>query len=77
MKTKTFTLEVDEERHLVMKMFNGIATSEDFGPVVAQVLKEAGLANAAVSLLEEFGDKAHEMGWCHDPKCTHGKEGST
>ena len=68
-----FNLVVDQKRAKVINLlFSGYAQilpDNEGTKILMNSLKDEGVEEDFLALLDEIGDKVHEFGWCEDPDC--------
>ena len=76
-KPVAFNLVIDKDRHKVLNMIIGGYQQMDDGrpaDILMRSLEKQGVADVFLDLLDELGDKVHELDWCEDPDCQHNEE---
>lgn len=68
----TYTLVIDEDRDAVLGWIMAFIENTEPEMFAAKMIKE-GKAEVWIGMMEEIGDKNHEMDWCKDPDCKEKK----
>jgi len=75
--TAVFNLVIDKDRNKVLNLVIGGYQQMDGGKyadILMRSLVAEGVAEVFLELLDELGEKVHDLGWCEDPDCQHYKE---
>lgn len=70
---ENFVLVIDEDREAILNVLFTVFKGTGNMDMFFQTDEGAKLKPIFMDLLQEISDKAHEKGWCKDPRCPESK----
>jgi len=72
-KKIAFTMIVDDDRCEMLQVMCSSLMMDFFQFAQAHPDRAERVAKSMKSFIQEFSGKEHDMGWCRDENCKHGK----